>query len=302
MSAAGATQSGVARSGGALLADPFALALRATLFILLLDAALFWFQRLPVMALAGVGLVLPGAWRSRWLWGLLAAATAWPLVWNWPFSDNHDYLRALWALGIWASLGTRSPAHAVALNGRLLVGLTFLFGTLWKVALSPDFLDGSFFRVTLLTDARFHDLAVLAGGMSWDGLDAYDTALAGFLAGDARAFAASGFVEPAALRLLARGATLYTAAVEAAIALGFLWPREGGPRRFRNAALLLFALSTYTFATVRGFGWLLCVQGIAQTRAEERRARALYLLAIFAIEAYRSVPWSRWLVDALGAG
>ena len=52
------------------------------------------------------------------------------------------------------------------------VGLTFLFATLWKLALSPDFVDGRFFRVTLLTDARFENLAVLAGGHELGGLGA----------------------------------------------------------------------------------------------------------------------------------
>ena len=37
---------------------------------------------------------------------------------------------------------------------------------LWKAALSPDYVDGRFFRVTLLTDERFADASLVFGGLS----------------------------------------------------------------------------------------------------------------------------------------
>ena len=46
--------------------------------------------------------------------------------------------------------------------------------TLWKVALSPDYLDGRFFRVTMLTDVRFEGFAQLAGGLTRDQLESYE--------------------------------------------------------------------------------------------------------------------------------
>jgi hypothetical protein len=272
------------------------LALRVLLLVLLLDTPLFWFQRVPLQIAAGLGLLLPALARDARFWAGVTLLTAWPLVWNWPFSDNHDYLRALAALAVTLSLGAGDSTAVLRTSARLLVGGTFFFAALWKLALSPDFVSGTFFRVTLLADPRFHDLAVLAGGASWETLDAFDAALREFLAGRPEGWPGA-FVEPAALRPLALALTGFTGAIEAAIAAAFLWPRLA---RYRNALLIVFGASTFAFATVRGFGWLLMALGFAQCAADERRARIGYLATLFLIEIYRSVPWSRMLIDALG--
>jgi hypothetical protein len=279
----------------------FELALRLTLLALALDPPILWFERMPILLLAGLGLVLPAALRSRALWAGLAALSAWPLVWNWPFSDNHDYLTALWCLAALCALLSARPEPALAHHARRLLGLTFLFATLWKLALSPDFVDGRFFRVTLLTDARFENLAVLAGGLSWDDWEHNDAAVDALLSG-ATPPEDSRLIEPPELRRLAAGLTLFTGVAEAALAAAFLWPPGGRVARLRHLLLLGFAVATYSFATVRGFGWLLMAQGVAQCEPDERRTRAAYLAVFALIGLYRAVPWSRALIEALGAG
>jgi len=278
------------------LADPLGLALRATLLVAILDASLFWFQRWPVMVVAGVGLIVPSLARRQALWWILFALVAWPLVWNWPFSDNHAYLRAAWALAVALALGAHTPRLTLATSARLLLGILFFYATLWKAVLSPDFVDGTFFRVTLLTDGRFHDLALLAGGIAWEHIEAFDAVVTAAQAGKPL----PAFDEPAALGLLAKALTVFTLLAEGALALAFLWPPRGPVHRWRNVLLLLFAAATYSFATVRGFGWLLMVIGIAQTDPDERRTRIAFLAMIFVIEAYRVVPWSQALLEALG--
>ncbi len=272
------------------------LALRVFLLVLLLDFPLFWFQRIPLEVACALGLLLPRLVRDVRFWAVVTLLTAWPLVWNWPFSDNHDYLRCFVALAVTSTLGAREPERALQVSARLLLAGTFGFATLWKLGLSPDFVDGTFFRVALLTDGRFADLAVLAGGASWETLDAFDAALRSFLTGDSADWPGA-FVEPARLRTLALGLTVFTGAIEAAIAIAFLWPRFAAAR---NPLLILFGATTFAFATVRGFGWLLMTLGLMQCEREARLARAGYLVTLFAIEAYRHVPWSRMLVDALG--
>lgn len=281
--------------------DGFGLALRLSLLALLLDVPIYWFQREPIIALAGLGLVWPRAARSRLLWLVLFVFTAWPLFWNWPFSDNHDYLRALWCLAVLTSLACPEPRRALAWNGRMLIGVTFAFAVLWKAVLSPDFRSGTFFRVTLLTDGRFRNLAVLAGGMSYPALDAYDRAVDAF-ENKGRPWNGRALKEPRALGRLALAATIFTLLVEGGIALCFLWPGPRGPSRWRNAALLLFLVTTYAFATVRGFGFLLAALGAAQCRREESGARFAYVGAFFLVEFYANVPWSTALVSWLGRG
>jgi hypothetical protein len=280
-------------------ADALALPLRLLLLALLLDAGAWWFVRVPVATLAALGLLLPGLLRARALWAALAVGVAWPLAWNWPFSDNHDYLRVLACIAVLAALGARRPAATLATSARLLVGLTFLFATLWKLALSPDYLDGRFFRVTVLSDPRFENLAVLVGGISWPAWEAGESALRAAAAGRA-GLAEAGFAEPAALRRLALLLTVWTGAIEAAVAAAFLWPAGRGFSRGRDALLLLFGATTFAFATVRGFGWLLAALGVAQTGPERRRTRLAYVALFVLIEVYRSVPWSEALVRAAG--
>jgi hypothetical protein len=271
------------------------LVLRVFLLVLILDAPLFWFQRIPLQLASGLGLLWPALARDARYWAALTALVSWPLFWNWPFSDNHDYLRAFAALAVTLALGAPEPARALRLSARLLVGGTFFFATLWKVVISPDWLDGTFFRVTLLSDPRFHDLAVLVGGASWEILDAFDAALRGFLAGTGAWPGA--FAEPPELARLALALTAFTAVIEAGIALAFLWPRLA---RWRNVLLILFGATTFAFATVRGFGFLLMTLGLAQCEDDERRARIAYVATLFLIEAYRGVPWTRMLIDGLG--
>jgi hypothetical protein len=271
------------------------LALRVFLVVLLLDAPIYWFQRVPLQIACGLTLIFPAATRDARAWGLITLLTAWPLLWNWPFSDNHDYLRAFAALAVTVALTTREPAATLRTSARLLVGVTFFFATLWKLGLSPDWLDGTFFRVALLSDPRFHDLAVLVGGATWETLDAFDAAITDFLTGGAGWPGA--FVEPPGLRPLALALTAYTALLEGALALAFFWPR---PTRARNALLVAFGATTFAFATVRGFGFLLMMLGLAQCEDDERRARIAYVATLFLIEAYRSVPWTRMLIDGLG--
>jgi hypothetical protein len=173
----------------------------------------------------------------------------------------------------------------------LTLSSTFCFATLWKVVLSPDWLDGTFFRVTLLSDPRFHDLAVLAGGASWESFDAFDQALTAFLSSGSGWPGA--FVEPPGLRPLALALTVFTALIEAGIArrsCGHACAPQ--PRCSPSAA--------FAFATVRGFGFLLMALGLAQCEDDERRTRIAYVATLFLIEAYRNVPWTRMLIDGLG--
>jgi hypothetical protein len=272
------------------------LGLRMTLLALLLDPPLLWFERLPPMLLAGLGLAVPAVLRARWLWAALLLCAAGSLAFQWPFSDNHDYLGAIWCLAALCALTSRDAPGVLAHGARRLVGLSFAFATLWKVALAPDFLDGRFMRVTLQTDGRFENLAVLAGGMSHDDWARNDAALDAVLSGET-SFEASGFAEPPELRRLAAFLTAFTVAAEALVAAAFLWPLGRGLSRVRDLALLGFAAATYSFATVRGFGWLLVSLGAAQ--AETRAARAAYLVVFALIGLYRATPWSRFLIDWL---
>jgi hypothetical protein len=272
--------------------DRVDLALRVTLLDLLLRPIGNWAIRPAILLIAGLGLLCPGVLKSRWTWLLLTGLTGWRAIADWPLADNHAYLLSYWCLAIFLSLLIRDRGASLAINGRLLIGLVFLLATLWKVVLSPDYMDGRFFRVTMLTDPRFADVALLVGDMSGETLEDNRAYLEEPGYGGVRELS-----EPRRLALFAHVSTWWTALVEAALVVCFLWPRKGWLTRQRHAVLMIFCATTYAVATVAGFGWLLIAMGIAQCEPERTRVRGLYLATFGLILLYKEVPWAFLLLE-----
>ncbi len=151
--------------------------LRLTAIALLLRPIGPWFVRPVILAAAAIVLISPRALRTPAVWAGVATLVAVRIADDWPLADNHIYLLAYWALAIALALRSTDVSHALSTASRWLLGLAFAFAVLWKVFLSPDFLDGRFFRVTLLTDPRFTEAAMLIGGLSADELKANRRAL-----------------------------------------------------------------------------------------------------------------------------
>jgi hypothetical protein len=216
---------------------------------------------------------------------------------GWPLGDNHAYLLAYWCLACALASLAPEPERALAWNGRALVGLAFAFAVLAKL-LSPDYLDGRFFRVTLVEDRRLAPFATRLGGLDDATLLARRAFVADHGAGPALARAAPP--EPARLRGLALSATWATLALEAAVAAAFLAPL-GRAVWLRHALLLVFCASTYAVAPVASFGWLLLAMGASQTEPGARRTRLAYL-AVYALLVLYAPPaglggssaWSSW--------
>ena len=255
------------------------LALRLTLLALLLHPVGRGWLAPALLALAGLGLVAPVALRHPLLWLALAALTAFRVLADWPLADNHAYLLAYWCLAIGLARLSPSPERALAWNGRALVGLAFAFATLWKV-LSPDFLDGRFFRVALIQDPRLAPFTERVGGLDPSQLAERRAFLGLHVDGPAHGLPEAP-PEPERLRVAATVATFGTLGLEGAVALAFLWPLE---RRawLRHALLLLFCATTYAVAPVMSFGWLLLAMGVAQTERGATRTRLAYL-AVYAL-------------------
>ena len=58
----------------------------------------------------------------------------------------------------------------------------------------------------------------------------------------------------------------------------------------RDVLLIVFAVTTYLVATVKGFGWLLMIMGIAQT--ERIWVRVGYFATFLLIQAY-TMPYEQ---------
>jgi len=270
-------------------------ALRLTAIALLLRPMGPWFVRPALIAAAALALIYPRALASARLWGAVALLIAFRIADDWPLADNHIYLLAYWALAIALSLRGAAPPAALAHNSRWLIGLAFACAVLWKAVLAPDFLDGRFFRVTLLTDPRFGEAAMLIGGLSQEELVANRRALSPLPEGAAWQ-TPPPIVETPRLRALARASTWGILLLEAAVAVAML---ASAPAWIRHALLLVFCLVTYAFAPVAGFGWVLLVMGLTQTSDDDVWLRRLYVATFLVILFYSEVPWAALLLDVM---
>jgi hypothetical protein len=213
---------------------------------------------------------------------VLAALCGVRLVLDWPMADNHAYLLCWWTLAIAIALRSMEPSALLATTARRLVGLVFAFATLWKVALAPDFLDGRFVRVQLVTDDRLAPVATAIAGLTPAGLGALRAYVSQHV--DGAALSAAPAPQPERLRRTATIITWTIVVLEAALALAFLVPPGCRIGRVRDALLLLFALGTYVVvAPVGGFGWLLLALGTAQAERTRTWAPTAYAAVFVAL-------------------
>ena len=275
--------------------DVVDLTLRLTLVDLLLHPIGNWAIRPCILSLAVLGLLLPGQLQRPGLWVALTVLTGLRVIREWQLADNHGYLLCYWCLAVSLALVSRDTRACLALNGRLLIGFAFAFATLWKLVLSPDYLDGRFFRVMMLTDSRFTGFVQLVGGLTPDVLASWREFLTQHV--DGQPFTVLPVPEePARFLWLAHGMTWWTVILEGAIAIAFLWYLNHGISKMRDALLLIFCATTYAVAVVEGFGWLLIAMGVAQCGSTRHTTRLLYLAVFGLIIFYREVPWVEGLL------
>jgi hypothetical protein len=273
--------------------------LSLTAIILLLRPLDVWSVAPFVLAAACLSLVVRAIRRAPITWLLVAVLVAARIVLVWPLSDNHIYLLAYWCLAIGLALSGPMPAGTLAASSRWLLGAAFATAVLWKAVLSPDYVDGRFFRVTLLTDERFADASLVFGGLSRDQM-AENRSFLQPLPEGAELLTPPGFVEPPRLRAFAAVATWGGLALETLIGVLCLIPSAGRIEQARHASVLAFCATTYALAPVAGFGWLLATMGLAQCRTHQRLLRGAYLAVFILILLYTEIPWAEalahWMV------
>jgi hypothetical protein len=261
------------------------LAAQLTCATLLLAPIGSWLVRPFVLVLAVAGLVAPGLAARALFWAVLAALAALRVALDWPMSDNHGYLLAIWCSALAVASADARPRAVLARTARLVIGVAFALATLQK-AFSPDYRDDTFFRWAFAVDPRFEDLGRLLGR------DADDLARTrDWIATPADEAPPEGaaFVETPALRGAATVFTWATLLLEGAVALAFLAPRATSLARIRDATLLVFCAGTYAIAPVAGFGWILLSMGVAQSESD--RMRWLYLAVFALVVFHREIPW-----------
>jgi hypothetical protein len=232
------------------------------------------------------------------LWGTAAVLVAVRIASDWPLADNHIYLLGYWCLAIALALGAKEPVATLADSGRWLLGLAFVLAVLWKGILATDFLDGRFFRVTLMTDPRFHEASMLIAGLTPSQLESNAHALAAVPEG-AEPIEPPSLIEPARLRALATVSTWGILVLESVVAMAMLAPLPAAAwaTTLRHGSVLAFCVVTYAVAPVAGFGWLLLVMGLAMSAGRKLLLAGVYVVAFLLVLFYTEVPWPGLLLD-----
>lgn len=267
-----------------------------TLVIVLLTMEGRWYLQAPGHVLCVGGLVFRQLRRRAAFWLVLTAVLVFGHAILWFSIDNHMYLITYWCLALGVAHLARNPAQVLASNARWLIGLCFLFATMWKL-ISPEYVSSDFFHYTLITDNRFGGFVSIVGGAP-DNLGTSNLyRLEPFVTYDSP-------VDPVTLSDVPRIAPLalfltwWTVVIEAGIALCFLWAVNRGPSRLRDAFLGVFLLSSYAIATVLGFGWILAAMGLAQSRRSP--LRLVYIVAFLLLPVYAYLPFRSFYFRLFG--
>ena len=276
---------------------PGEIALRLTAIALLLRPTGPWSVRPVIIALAALVLLVPVVMRAPATWFALSGLVTARIIWDWPIPDNHLYLLAYWCLALALAIGSTDCQRVLSFSSRLMIGLVFLLAVLWKAGLSPDFVDGRFFRVTLLTDSRFEDSVLLLTGLTEKQIENNRDYLAPPKRPAAAVVADPKLVEPSGFRRLVSFLTWGTLVTETLVAVFWLLSLTGWRLTVRHPLLLIFCASTYAFAPVAGFGWLLLTMGLVSCPSEQRLWRGAYIAAWILVLLYAEVPWAQVLLD-----
>lgn len=281
-------------------ADLLSIVLPLTLLVLALNPFDEWYMQGPFAMLCIIGLAWRPALGTTLFWYFAAAVFGAAIYLNWASADNHKYLMCYWCLALCAVASVRSDARdaALAWNARLLIGLCMALAIFWRLT-SNSYRDGAFFEFCLLTDERFEYFGRWAGDATGSMLAANRQLKELLLTGHLRGMAidAVRLESSPGLVFWAQFLTWWTVALEGSIAACFLLPDSRAAAWVRNGLLLLFGLTTYSVAPVRGFGWMLMLLGLAQCDRRDGDFRWAYLAAMLAIQAY-TIPYGP-LVDGL---
>jgi hypothetical protein len=272
--------------------------LKLTAIILLLRPFDVWWVSPFVLLTAGLSLLFPAVRRRPLTWWILSALVALRVMAVWPLSDNHIYLLAYWCLAIGIALAGPTPSAILAASSRWLLGAAFAAAVIWKV-LSPDYLDGRFFRVTLMTDDRFAEAVMLFGGLTGDQITENRQYLQPLPEGAALE-SPPNWVEPPRFRGIAAAATWGGLALEGLLAVLCLIPAGRILELARHVGLITFCVLTYALAPVAGFGWLIATMGLALCRVDQRALRVAYVVVFFLVLLYSEIPWAGVLASWMG--
>jgi hypothetical protein len=273
-----------------LLAQPrHLLVLRFTALFLLLYGSSTVFLDIPLRVLCGLMLLSPTLLTSRVMWVLICGIVWWVNATDWLWIDNHKILITYWCLVCALAVSAKDTDGVLAWNGRVLIGLTFLFATTWKL-LAGEYWDGAFLHYTFLADDRVESVATAIGGLSPNVLP-QNRLLEVLLKQFSQAIGNVTLTTSSRLQAFTLAASYWTLLIEGSVAAAFLVNPLPLFSRFRDGFLIVFIATTYFLLPVLGFAYILIIMGFAQCPSKHTAVRVAYV-GLFAFLQLSRLPWN----------
>jgi hypothetical protein len=277
-----------------LLAQPrHLLVLRFTALFLLLYGSSTVLLDIPLRILCGLMLLSPTLLTNQVMWVLICS-----IIWSvnatdWLWIDNHKILITYWCLVCALAVSAKDIDGVLAWNGRLLIGLTFLFATTWKI-LAGEYWNGAFLHYVFLADSRVEALGTLISGLSPHTLP-QNRLLETLLKQFPQTVGSVTLTTSPRLQMFTLATSYWTLLIEGSVAIAFLLSPLRWLSRFRDWLLILFIATTYFILPVLGFAYILIIMGFAQCHPQRQTVRIAYI-SLFAFLQLSRLPWSSLFV------
>ena len=254
----------------------------------------FGLVNLTIMAIATCMLLGDCILKDRRAWIALLAVLLFLLYTQWHHSENNRFLLIYWVLAIVICLSEKKQEEALTWNARMLIGLAFASAFLHKL-LMGEYLNGSFFENTLLSDPRLKNVCVLLGGLAKETvINHYKMLDIMYLFPGSSII--SEFTTTTKLKAIGIFLSYWTLIIEFLIAFSFLALPLKKISTIRDFFLITFIATTYLITPVPRFGMVLCIMGLTQCSPTHPIRRNLYL-ALFILQPFTLLMSSKiWSV------
>ena len=259
-----------------LLAQPrHILVLRLTSLLLLLYGSSTIILDVPLRIICGLMLIAPGLLTNQVLWVVICGLVWWVNANDWLWIDNHKILISYWCLVCALAVSSQDPDRVLAWNGRMLIGLTFLFATIWKI-IAGEYWNGAFLHYTFLVENRVEAIATFISSLPPDILP-QNQLLEEILSRFPQTVKSVTLSSSHRLEVFTLTASYWTLLIEGIVALAFLVDSFSFLFRIRDWLLILFIATTYFLLPVLGFAYILSVMGLAQCSVNARYQPIFYI-------------------------
>lgn len=239
----------------------------------------FYFSDLFQVAFIFV-LLIPGLLKKDYFWFGISCLALSALYLDFSASDNHKFLLFYWCLALFFAFQfTKADEQTdfMVASARYLMFFTMV-GAVIQKTISPDYLDGSFFEFTLLTDTRFRDFSAWITNLDHGAL-MENRALKNEIRNQylLEPLASAQLARTANFQLFAHAITWLNYLDQVVIGALALFRLPLPLEILKHLALMVFIIIVYAIAPVIGFGWLIIIWGYCMVPDELKYLRTGYI-------------------------